>query len=139
MTASELMAFELDQVGNQLNKVFEGIQEGHQDHKVCDKSMTPKETLEHLCECYQAFITESQGGTHDWGSFSIEDKSWENLWSQFTSTRERAVRTAKGSDETRVLRSAFSYMVAHDAYHVGQMAACRIDTDPSWDAYSIYQ
>lgn len=139
MTATELMVFELNDVGNQLNRVFEGMPASVQDHKVCEKGMTPKETLEHLCECYQAFLTESQGGSHEWGSFSIADKSWDSLMEQFTSMRERAVRIVKASEETRILRSAFSYMVAHDAYHVGQLSACRIDADASWDPYSIYK
>jgi uncharacterized damage-inducible protein DinB len=138
MTGAELIAHQLDTTGHQLTRVFEGIKEEHQDYKACSKAMTPKETLEHLCECYQAFLTESQGGSYEWGSFSIADKSWENLLSQFNSLRGRAVQLAKGSQETRVLRSASAYMVLHDAYHVGQMASCRIETDADWDPYSIY-
>ena len=138
MTATELIAFQLDDVGNQLKKVLDGM-EKHKNHKVCDKSMSPAETIEHLCECYQAFTTESQGGTHEWGSFFLSDKSWESLTSQFTSMRDRAVRLAKASEETRVLRAASAYMVAHDAYHVGQLASCRIDADEAWDPYSIYK
>lgn len=135
MTIRDFQQHTIDDVGTQVTKVFEGLSEEHYDFKLCDAAFTPREIMEHLCECYQAMITESMGGTHEWGSFSLDDKSVANLHTQFATLRGRARQAALDADNPKL---GHAYIVAHDAYHVGQMALIRLQTDPTWDPLSIY-
>jgi uncharacterized damage-inducible protein DinB len=139
MTAADLIKYELDSVGYQLTQVFAGIPEAAHNARACGTGMTSREMLEHLCEVYQAMLTESGGGKHEWGSYSIEDKSWPSLMATMERLRGEAVAAAlASSDETR-LKSAAQYLVLHDAYHVGQMSLVRMESDPSWNPYCIYE
>ena len=139
MTGQELLAYQVDHMGYQLSKVFEGIKEEHLDHKACECMMSPRQAVEHLCEVYTAYTTEAAGGKHAWGSYSAGDKSWPDLWAECNRLRGQAVAAAKGAEGEKALTDAYAYIVAHDSYHVGQMATCRISSDPAWDPYSIYQ
>lgn len=135
MTIRDFQQHTMDDVGYQLDKVLEGMSDEHFDFKVCEAAMTPAEIIEHLCEAYQAIITETMGGTHEWGSFSIEDKSPANLKAQLKTMRARARQAALDSDNPKL---GHAYVTAHDAYHVGQLALIRLQTDSSWDPYSLY-
>ena len=101
--------------------------------------MTARETLEHLCEVYQATVTESKGEKHPWGTYSIEDKSWSNLSSTMDRMRAQAVSDVTASEDDAALKSAVQFIVLHDAYHVGQLSLIRLEAEPSWDPYSIYE
>ncbi|MFN8221317.1 MAG: hypothetical protein U0S12_14440 [Fimbriimonadales bacterium] len=135
MTIKDHLEHCIDDVGMQLGKVYEGLDEAHYDHRVCPQAMSPREILEHLCECYTAVITETSGGTHEWGSFSIEDKSAANLKAKLSELRGQAKRAALAASDPKI---GHAYIVSHDAYHVGQMALVRLNTDPNWNPYSLY-
>lgn len=139
MTCKELMAHEFASTGNQLERVLEGLAPEHQDFKITDKAMSPREVLEHLAEAYIAFSAEAAGGKHSWGTFQIEDRSWDNVLSVFRKARAEAVEAALAGDEDALAHEAHAYIVGHDYYHVGQLALLRVETDPSWDPYSIYR
>ena len=137
MTARDLIEHEIDHIGFQLTKSFEGMQEKDLDTRCCPSGMTAREIMEHLCEVYVAADKICAGGQHEWGSYSIDDKSWDNLQSQFKALRAKAKAAAlSGSDEA--ITAGHDYIVAHDAYHVGQMALIRMETDKGWDPYSLY-
>jgi len=138
MTANELLNSQLQDATFQLEKVLEGVEEKDLDFKLASTSMSIRELVEHLCEVYTAVEVESKGETHSWGSFSIEDKSWANLTDQFKSLRSTALTIASGASDDNAILSASAFIVAHDFYHVGQLASIRMATDPTWDAYSIY-
>lgn len=139
MTARDLLEYEIDDIGYQLDAVVHGMPETAQEVAPTPISMTPKQTIEHLCEAYQAVTVHAEGGTYEWGSFSIADKSWSNLTSTLESLRMSA-RSAVTQDENEDrLKSGYDYIVAHDAYHVGQLAIARIAADPEWDPYSMYR
>lgn len=122
----------------QLEQSFAGISEADFDKKITEQGMSAREILEHLCECYQAVITDTAGGKHEWGTFTVEDKSIANLTAQFNALRAKAVAAALDQDEEQAAMYGFNYIALHDAYHVGQLALIRMATDPNWNPYSIY-
>jgi uncharacterized damage-inducible protein DinB len=138
MTAAELLSHQLDDLGKQLTAVLAGLSPDQQDHKLHENGFSPRETLEHLAECYQAFSTSITGGKHQWGSFSTEDKSWANLERVWADLRAKALDMIGGLTDPEHLKAASEFLVLHDAYHVGQLAAGRLQAEPGWDPYSIY-
>jgi len=138
MDAKELLAYSIDNVGFQLEKVFVGLPASVQSSRACPSGMCPPEMIEHLCEAYQAVLINASGGTYEWGTFVIIDKSWDNLVATFKLMRQQARNAVIGGDE-KLLKAGVDYIVLHDAYHVGQMASILIDSDLGWDPYSIYQ
>jgi hypothetical protein len=138
MTANELLNKQLEDCSYQLDKVLEGVAEKDLDFKVTPTAMTIRELVEHLCEVYTAVEEETRGASHSWGSFSIEDKSWQNLKAQLSALRSRALQIVRDAQEDKALLSGSAFLVAHDYYHVGQLATLRLATNPEWDAYSIY-
>ncbi|MBX3120239.1 MAG: DinB family protein [Fimbriimonadaceae bacterium] len=134
----EHLKYALDQTKMQIEKVFEGFPEADLDAKLHDGAMSPRETLEHLCECYQAVLTDTEGGKHDWGSFSIADKSFANLLKQRDAMRAQAVEAALNEDDEHAAMYGFNYIALHDAYHVGQIVQLRLKLNPDWNAYEIY-
>lgn len=139
MTASELIRHQIDDVGFQLSKVFEGIPASGQDSKAIPSVMSPREMLAHLTEAYLAFDAHGRGEEFQWGSFKPADPSWEGLYAEFEAARNTAAARATSSDDEKTLKSAHDYLVGHDAYHVGQMVSCRIAMDPEWNFYGIYR
>lgn len=137
MTAKELTLWQMEHVGKQVEKAVDGLSDAGWDHKPSPGAMCPREIIEHLCECVVAFDKSTKGEKHDWGNFSIDDKSPANLLSELRRLRSAALASVTDSDE--ILREAFLFGSAHDAYHVGQLCAARLDLDPNWNPYSIYE
>lgn len=138
MTCQDLASYLLDESGFQIAKVFENLPEDSWDLQLTPSSLSPRQTLEHLCEVYEAFLALSEGREHQWGSFTVEDRSVLGLKSLAAELRSRAVVKALATDNPDVIKAAVDYVAQHDAYHVGQIAALRIAHEPSWDPYSIY-
>lgn len=95
---------------------------------------TPRATIAHLCECYEAYLAHLSGTPWEWGSYSA-DATLDTLWQ----TRAKAVEAACSAGTDDALRTAHAYIVAHDAYHVGQLCLVHLQTNPDWDPYSIYK
>lgn len=138
MTGKSLLEHEMTQSGNQLSACLNGMSEAAMDMPCSPVGMTPRAILEHLCEAYEAFILSCKGGTYNWGSFAIPDKSTENVKAVFTELRNRAVTSALESDDETNQKHAYDYIVAHDNYHVAQLVLSRLQVEPEWDSYSIY-
>ena len=138
MTANELLNKQLADVSYQLDKVLDGVSESDLDFKICPTAMSIRETVEHLCEVYVVVEKESRGEKHSWGTYAIEDKSWSNLSSEFVRLRKVAVDIVSKAETDKEFETALAYILAHDYYHVGQLASVRLATNPEWDAYSIY-
>jgi hypothetical protein len=135
MTTNELLKYQIDDAGFQLNKVFEGV-DSSLDERLTEHAMSPREIAAHLGECYTAVITETSGGKHEWGTYSPSTTEWPALWNEVMELRGRASAAALSSNDWEKHASAF--IPAHDYYHVGQMAMLRLTKDPGWDPYSIY-
>ena len=140
MTSTELLRFQIDDAGYQLEKVLEGLDGSHVDGKPVATAMSMRETVAHLGEAYQATITEAAGGSHSWGSFQIDTDNWAGLVEKVMALRAQAADAALASeDEDKGAKSAHAFIIAHDYYHVGQLAVIRIAIDSAWDPYCIYR
>jgi hypothetical protein len=138
MNTRELLQYECEQVGKQIVACLEAMPEVGFDTRCTEKGMTPREMLAHLAEAYQAFLLATIGEKHDWGSYTVEDQSTENLRAVWTEQRSKAVQAALFSDDDHVIKEAYDYIIGHDNYHVAQLVQSRVLVQPDWDAYGIY-
>lgn len=138
MTALDLIAFEADNVGYQLEQVFANLPAPLRDDRLVESAMSPNETLEHLTECYQAAIEASKGKEYEWGIFKMEEQDWDARFAAWRKARADALQALLHDDQEK-LKACSSYITSHDAYHVGQIALFRISRDSDWDSYSIYR
>ena len=139
MTATELLTIQLEDASYQIEKVLDGVDEAHLDIKLSPTSMSIRQSIEHLCEVYTAVDEESRGIKHAWGEYSIQYDSFDDLKSKFTSLRVRALGLVANPSNKEGFTLASEFMVAHEYYHVGQLASLRIATDSAWNPYSIYR
>jgi hypothetical protein len=138
MNTRELLQYEIGQVGKQLEACFNGMSEAAFDTKCSENAMTPREIIVHLAEAYLAFMAVARGEKHNWGSFTVEDKTTSNLLSVFRDIRTKAVEMALASDDEAVSKEAYDYIIGHDNYHVGQLVQSRTLVDLDWDTNAIY-
>lgn len=137
MTAKELMEYEVENTGFQLTRCLQDLPADLLDKRLTEKGMSPRETASHLCESYLALDAHNKGRHYEWGSFSAEALAWDRLLAKMFELRKEA---AAGTcvDEDDKLRACHDYIVAHDAYHVGQLCQLRLQFQPDWEPYSIY-
>lgn len=100
--------------------------------------MTPREVLEHYCECNHNAALCADGAEPDWGNYQIDDKSTDNLWKVFKETRQTAIQKVQALEGPKLFEIGMGYLALHDAYHVGQVCQLRLHLDPNWNAYAIY-
>jgi hypothetical protein len=106
--------------------------------KPTERGMSPMEALAHLAEVYQFVITVSQGGEHEWGTYTPPDTSLEGMLQSMQALRAKAVSLCLSREDFNLQRMATDYILLHDSYHVGQLSLVRMATDPTWDTYAIY-
>src|SRR5690349_7243770 len=126
MTGNELLKYQLDQVGKQIDACLAGMSETAYATKCASNGMSPAEIRAHLGEKYE------------WGSFAIHDKSRSNVEKVYRDLRGSAIAAALSSDTDESQKSASEYLVGHDNYHVGQLVLARLLIEPDWDSYAIY-
>lgn len=136
MNAQELLQFQIDDCTYQLRKVFEGMSEEAFDYKLNESAMSPREMMAHFCECYTALLAGSRGEEHSWGTYQVPDSATGPLQETMWGLRNQAIATNDGSE--KACKNLHSFLLAHDYYHIGQLALVRVTLDPSWDPYSIY-
>lgn len=139
MTAHELLQTQMKDVGIQLGNAFKGITDDGIDDKPVEGAMSPREQVAHLAECYIAVVTQLGGGKHEWGTYTPKATSWGPLVEEMQGLRAKAVAGILASDSDDALKTGSAFVVGHDNYHIGQLCMCRMDAEPSWDAYSIYE
>lgn len=140
MTAKELLRYQLDDALYQLEKVLEGLDGSHVDGKPIATAMSLRETVVHLAEAYTAAKKQSVGEKHSWGTFTLPSDNWHELVERFFALRAEAVEAALGmEDEDAGVKEAHSFILAHDYYHVGQIAAIRLSMNREFDTYAIYR
>lgn len=139
MNANELMLFEIEETSKQIKAICDGLNESQLHFKSNSEHRSILEQLEHICECYQAFIEYCRGEQHDWGSYEIQDKSKENIMNTFDKLLNEAKQLLANNNDENIVKHAFLFITNHDSYHIGQMARLRLDIDPEWDMYSIYK
>lgn len=138
MSTTDFLKSQLDDTGKQLQSVFSNFPADKWNEKATPHSFSAAETAEHLAECYQAFLTHADGQEYEWGTFQIEDKTPANLQKTMTDMRTKAVLRATSTTDEKIQQYASSYIVLHDAYHVGQMVTLRLNIG-DFDPYSLYR
>lgn len=136
---TEPLRYSLDIAGSQVRKVFEGLSEELMDARLHESFMSPREILEHLCECYVAYSLYTEGQKHDWGSYAAEDKATANLMGQCMELRAAAIEKGLASESAEIRNASMDFIALHDCYHVGQVASLRIALEPDWNSHSLYQ
>lgn len=131
----ELLAELADESGFQLKKTFEGLSGEDSAKKPVPAMMSARETVAHLTEVYHAATMRARGVEYRWGTYIVEG-DWETILRGFEDMRSSAIEVLTQGGHSELLKD---FVIAHDFYHVGQMATFRLSLDPKWDAYSIYR
>ena len=137
MTARELLLRQLADAENQVAQAIAGLDAEHAEARATEGGMTVREAVQHLAEAAVATLAAYEGRAHDFGTYAPDDRSWPGVKNAWRALRAEAV--AKLPDDDASLWSAFAFLVGHDYYHVGQIAAARLAVHPEWDAFVIYR
>ncbi len=139
MTAQELIQYQIQTGHRQVRNSVKGLDDAALQNKLTLGSMSIASMLEHLCECRVAFIAESSGEKHNWGNYSAPDSSAAGLLGELSRLTEHVIGLVQADPSDENMHHATDFVALHDAYHVGQICACRMTFDPEFDPYSIYQ
>jgi hypothetical protein len=137
MTALNLLKYQIDDVGGQIDRATQGLEEKDADYKVAPHAMSFRELVIHLCDVYKAIPVHLAGQEYDWGSFAPPSSEWSALLATMKSMRETAVREVLTDDDTK-LKAGCDFLVAHDNYHVGQVVTNRLGLQPDWNSMVVY-
>lgn len=150
MTARELLFLQADMVGEQLSKAIAGVGEPVADHRPVATLHSIRTTLIHMTDNYRALVADALGQKYAYGSWSPPDGELATLISAWNAARLEAVNTLRErlTDFQADFRTSFAvwpswkvateWLVAHDAYHLGQVCYLRLAAEPEWDMYEIY-
>jgi uncharacterized damage-inducible protein DinB len=120
-----------DYVGAQVRAAVREMRAGTWDARLAEGGMTVRETMIHLCDVYRYVSEKARGGEPRWGTYrgdgSLDD---------FDKLRSVAIEACLASEDPYELLT--DYIIAHDAYHVGQLCFIRRAREPDWDAYAVY-
>ncbi len=118
-----------------LSKCAEGLEGESWDFRSNPSAMTAREMFHHLTETSIAFVTICGGLEHEWGSYQPNEAAQNDPWGTYVAARNKATALAEGGEDPK---KVWVYLVAHESYHVGQLATIRVAIG-NWDPYSIYQ
>ncbi|MBX3111346.1 MAG: hypothetical protein KF857_04990 [Fimbriimonadaceae bacterium] len=137
MDAQELCRSQCDSVGAQLDRAFADLPAAARATKLYPDAFSPGELPVHLAECAVALETALAGEKYAWGSYVPTATDFDGQMAEYKALRARALDKgfALGTDEA--LKLVTSYIVLHDAYHVGQLCALRTQVE-GWDSEKIY-
>ena len=138
MTARELIEKQLDETGFQFNACLSELAEENFEAQPIDVLMSLKETVEHCMEALQAVITGVAGGKHSWGTYQAPALPMPQLIESFNTLRGQAIEAGLSvfDEDAHWLND---YLILHETYHVGQMAAVRHAIGDGWTSYAIYR
>lgn len=125
-----------DAVGAQLKAVLDNVV--HPNDNAIPTMMSPRQTMAHLYEVYEAVLVMAAGGKHDWGSYEIPPHVAEQIEHRLWDHRDKAIEAIMAMPDDQAAHTAVDYILLHDAYHVGQLCAHRLATESGWSPYSIY-
>lgn len=137
MTATELLKYQIDLVGAQLERAYSGLEGASASYRLHEGGMSIGEQVAHLAEAYQAVITHAGGGEHKWGTFQTRSSDLAGIIGEAKELREKAAALVLKGDEAS-LKMGADYIVNHDGYHLGQLVTIRLGLNPAWNSYEIY-
>lgn len=138
MNAKDLILGQFDTMRKQLEAVLDGFPEDAVGRRFPTISLAPIEAVEHLCDAYSGYLANDRRN-YRWGSYRLLSSDWESALKELWLVRGQAREAVQNSNDDAFIALAFDYVMAHDAYHVGQLAACRMACDPKWDPESLYK
>lgn len=136
MDAIAYLHFSLDLLERQLAKCFDGMTEETWDKAITPQGLTPRETVNHLGDCYLNYARIVQKEDVVWDQWRSAGTTGKERWAEVRALREAAVTACDGSDSS--LELAVYFLLLHDSYHVGQLALARTGADPNWNSGSLY-
>jgi uncharacterized damage-inducible protein DinB len=138
MTAHELAEILVEESGYQISACLNGVSDENFDAKPIATMMSLRESLEHMLEVFVAIQADVAGAKYEWGTFEAPALGKDELVEMFNEERSQAVAVAiERVDSTPHLVNSF--LVGHEFYHVGQMAAVRAACDSDWNSYALYR
>lgn len=138
MTGKEFAETLLEESDYQFMACINGLTEDQFTSKPVDHIMSARECLEHMTECCIAAMAHAKGDKHDWGTYKFPEGTMAELVELFKGERAKAAACALENFEEKSFL-AKDFLIAHEFYHIGQMAAVRLALDPEWNMYSIYR
>ncbi len=129
----------MDDAGYQIGAALDGMTETDLDHKMSSAAMSPREQMIHLCEVYTAIQDMAAGKEHAWGSYAAPTTDFDGLLTTLKELRAQAIAAILAAEDEAGIKLGSGFVVGHDSYHVGQLVASRITTQPDWNSYSIYK
>lgn len=107
------------------------------DKKATAASMSAKETVSHLAECFVAVEAALDGLEYQWGAPPDLGERPQEVSEEFFRRRSStAARLVAAGDKGATL--GVDYLAMHEQYHIGQLCLLRMEFEPGWNAYSIY-
>ena len=137
MTAREFLLKQLSDSEKQLSVAIKGLDAEMAEARPYPDGMTIREQLHHLAETTVATIAAYEGREHEWGTWDPENRSWEGVKEAWRTGRQAAIASLPDTEEG--LWEAHAYLLAHDYYHVGQIAAARRTVQPGWTSFELYE
>lgn len=138
MTGKEFAENLLEESGYQFDACLAGISDENFVQKPLGDTMSIREALEHQTEACIAVQKGTLGSKHDWGTYAFPDASVKQLIAIYHEERKKAVQAALEIFESDA-HYVKDYLISHEFYHVGQMAAVRLALKDGWLPYSIYR
>ena len=139
MDGKSLLDSSISGAGTQLTRTLAGLTDEALDFRAHPSAMSLREQLVHLSECYLAMEAEVKGQEYDWGSYKSDLTTVNELVADLFARRRVATDIALSNEEPAAMLTAVSFLVLHDAYHVGQLCLLRQAFDPEWSSFAIYQ
>ncbi len=138
MTSSEMFRKLYADAGYQLEKSFEGMADSCFRSKPNSQGMSPKEIAVHLAEAYVAGQKHFSGESHEWGTYQMDSPQQDVIIANMFEERKKFKDAIEAKGDEDAMKTGLDYGVNHDFYHVGQICSHRIENEPDWNAYSIY-
>ena len=138
MTPDSIVRTAVANAGKTLHKILIDFPLDSVNEKAHASMFTTYEAVSHITECYVAFAAHAKGEEHQWGSFSSEATSYAEDIEELFRTRDAVTALITVDSKEDALASALDYLVAHDWYHIGQLATNRQAFETTWNSFSLY-
>ncbi|MEI8281950.1 MAG: hypothetical protein WCG75_06065, partial [Armatimonadota bacterium] len=138
MTGKDFAISLLEESGYQFKMCLANISDDGFVSKPLGHVMSLREALEHQAEACIAVQKDAVGEKHQWGTYHFPEAPIADLIEIYDVERAKAVDIALDKFDEHS-HYAKDYLIAHEFYHVGQMAAVRIALNDGFEAYSIYR
>jgi len=139
MTATDLLQSAGDGNAKMLAIALTGIAPEHVDQRAHSTMMSFREHVNHISECAFVVIKMGRGEEHTFGTFSSDHPEFSAMIQEMFALRKQVLDAAVSSGADQDITTAWNYIIEHEMYHIGQIAATRQALEPAWSSHSLYQ